>query len=329
MPEISVIMPVYNVEKFLPRCLDSLLNSTFRDFEVICINDGSTDKSLDILNNYKIKDSRIRIITQNNQGLSIARNIGLRNANAEYIYFLDSDDAIHPQCLEICYSLAKKHDAELISFLYEDYIWEERNSELKFPRANILINEENLKFIDRPLYYGFTNKRNRINYNVWTKFYKKQILAGVEFIPKIRYEDYPHTFIVLARNPKTIIVNEILYLYTTNPNSISHQKISVEQIREFKAGIFYVYSEYVKNKRVAELEYLRQELIPDLLRQQLKKCRASNIQIKKKMYKALEEEITELKEKKMIKYSDKRIIKCYAYIYCNRIRTFLYRKLQE
>ena len=63
MPEISVIMPVYNVEKFLPRCLDSLLNSTFRDFEVICINDGSTDKSLDILNNYKIKDSRIRIIT--------------------------------------------------------------------------------------------------------------------------------------------------------------------------------------------------------------------------------------------------------------------------
>ena len=94
MPKISVIIPVYNVEKYLRECLDSLLNQTFKDIEIICVNDGSTDGSLNILNEYASKDSRFIIINQNNQGLSAARNNGLNVAKGDYVAFLDSDDYI-------------------------------------------------------------------------------------------------------------------------------------------------------------------------------------------------------------------------------------------
>ena len=94
MPKISVIVPVYNVEKYLARCLDSIINQTLADIEIICINDGSTDNSLEILNDYAKKDSRIKIIDQTNAGLSCARNAGMQIAQGEYIGFVDSDDWI-------------------------------------------------------------------------------------------------------------------------------------------------------------------------------------------------------------------------------------------
>ena len=99
-PKISVVVPVYNLERYLAECLDSIINQTFKDFEIICVNDGSVDGSLKILEQYAAKDSRIRIISQENCGLSAARNAGIAVANAELIYPLDSDDIIAPNCLE-------------------------------------------------------------------------------------------------------------------------------------------------------------------------------------------------------------------------------------
>ena len=94
MTKISVIIPVYNSEKFLKKCLDSIINQTLNDIEIICIDDGSTDKSLRILNNFADKDNRITIINQKNSGPSAARNKGIENAKGEYIGFVDSDDWI-------------------------------------------------------------------------------------------------------------------------------------------------------------------------------------------------------------------------------------------
>ena len=94
MCEISVIIPVYNVESYLRQCLDSVVNQTFEDIEIICVDDGSTDGSLDILNKYASSDNRFKIISQPNQGLGTARNNGLKLACGNYIYFLDSDDYI-------------------------------------------------------------------------------------------------------------------------------------------------------------------------------------------------------------------------------------------
>ena len=92
MPKVSVIIPVYNVEKYLRECLDSVVNQTIKDIEIICVNDGSTDGSLDILNEYCSNDDRFVIINQENQGLSVARNNGLNSASGDYIAFIDSDD---------------------------------------------------------------------------------------------------------------------------------------------------------------------------------------------------------------------------------------------
>lgn len=96
MIEISVIIPIFNAEKTLKRCLDSILNQTFKNFEIICVNDGSQDKSIDILKEYKEKDNRIIIIQQENKGVSSARNAGIKIAKGKYITFIDSDDWIEP-----------------------------------------------------------------------------------------------------------------------------------------------------------------------------------------------------------------------------------------
>ena len=92
MPKISVIIPIYNVEKYLRQCLDSVVNQTIKDIEIICINDGSTDNSQAILNEYAKKDERFVVINQVNQGLSVARNNGLNSATGKYVAFIDSDD---------------------------------------------------------------------------------------------------------------------------------------------------------------------------------------------------------------------------------------------
>ena len=91
-PVVSVIIPVYNVEPYLRECLESVIHQTLREIEIICVNDGSTDNSLRVLEEYQGRDDRISVISQDNQGLSAARNCGMRYAGGEYIYFLDSDD---------------------------------------------------------------------------------------------------------------------------------------------------------------------------------------------------------------------------------------------
>ena len=110
---ISIIIPVYNVEKYLRECLDSLLNQTFQDFEIICVDDGSTDKSLEILQEYKRKDDRFVILQQRHSGAGSARNNGIRLAEGKYIQFLDADDYFEPTLLEEMYNHAEKFDADL------------------------------------------------------------------------------------------------------------------------------------------------------------------------------------------------------------------------
>ena len=179
MPKISVILPIYNVEKYLRRCLDSVLNQTFTDFEAICVNDGSPDKSLHILEEYAAKDSRIKIVTQENQGLSMARNNGLKVAKGDYIYFLDSDDAIHPKLLEIAYTFASKNNADMVCFGFE------KSDGIEYAPKNINIENLKYKVTDNPLNLALSNSKFRIPFNVWTKFYKKEILNGINFIKGI------------------------------------------------------------------------------------------------------------------------------------------------
>ena len=113
MVKVSVIIPVYNVEPYLKQCMDSVVGQTLKDIEIICVDDGSTDGSLDILREYAAEDNRIQIIEQKNAGAGAARNNGMRHATGKYLSFLDSDDFFEPRMLEKAYDLAEKDQADL------------------------------------------------------------------------------------------------------------------------------------------------------------------------------------------------------------------------
>ena len=118
MPKISILIPVYNVEKYLCDCLDSCINQTMQDIEIICVNDGSTDHSLEILERYASKDARIKVISQENKGQLIVRKISVAHATGEYILFLDSDDWLELNVCEKLYDAILKYDVEILQFQY-------------------------------------------------------------------------------------------------------------------------------------------------------------------------------------------------------------------
>ncbi len=116
MPLVSIIVPIYNVEQYLAECLDSLVNQTLKDIEIICVNDGSPDNSADIVREYIQADSRIKLIEQENRGLSGARNTGLKVAKGEYVYFMDSDDWLESGAMDICYQVAVTKGVDVVFF---------------------------------------------------------------------------------------------------------------------------------------------------------------------------------------------------------------------
>lgn len=120
-PDISIIIPVYNTSNYLRQCLDSILSQTLTDIEIICVDDGSSDNSLDILNKYKQKDSRIIILQQKNKGGGAARNLGLSVAQGKYLSFLDSDDFFNHNMLQSAYEHAERHNADVTIFKYREY----------------------------------------------------------------------------------------------------------------------------------------------------------------------------------------------------------------
>ena len=120
-PVVSVIVPVYNVEQYLPQCLDSIVNQTLKNIEIICVNDSSTDNSLNILNHYAEKDPRIKVVTQPNGGAGAARNRGLSLAAGKYLSFLDSDDFFEPDMLELAYNKAVCDKADFVVFQSDQY----------------------------------------------------------------------------------------------------------------------------------------------------------------------------------------------------------------
>lgn len=311
IPKISVIVPVYNVEKYLPACLYSLLKQTFTDFEVICVNDGSPDNSSQILDKYAKLDSRIKIINQKNQGLSMARNNGLLKASGEYIYFLDSDDELHYQTLEIVYTLSQLHNADLIC-------WEFTSDDInEFHKKKLDINKLDVKISASPIFLGTHKEKYRINFNACTKLYKRELLNGIEFISGIYFEDVPHTFTVLSKQPKTVVIDENLYYYRKNPNSITNQQSNPKQIRDYVTGLRFIYDLYKKANLNEELQFLSKTFIPNILQQQLGRCRHSNAVVKREMWELLNEEFKWLDSVNMIKWSNHRILRCWLYLKLN------------
>lgn len=188
---ISVIIPVYNVEEYLRECIDSVLNQTFYDFEVILVNDGSTDSSGEICDEYVEKDERVTVIHQKNGGLSVARNTGLSEANGKYVYFLDSDDYISGNALKTLLDIAENDDSDIVFFDAVSFAdTEDFTVSQNYIRKN--------KYLTDNGYNVFTSLTQAKEFHsaVPLLFIGRDFLieSGIKFVPGILYEDMVFTY---------------------------------------------------------------------------------------------------------------------------------------
>ena len=224
MPKISIIIPVYNTKQYLPDCLDFVLAQTFQDFEAICIDDGSTDNSLEILNQYTLKDNRIKVISQQNQGVSVARNTGLSHAKGNYITFLDSDDVISPYFLEKLYNALKKNPKA-------DFAWcdfKETLTPLNQKNERI---EKDFIFCQYPFDHFVNRKKPRIGASSCSKLYKKEPIENMQFPKGLTVgEDLIFLYTLLLKSSAAAYVPEVLYFYRMRENSAIHKPITQKRL---------------------------------------------------------------------------------------------------
>lgn len=229
--QISVIVPVYKVEQYLNRCVDSILNQTFTDFELILVDDGSPDNCGRICDEYAATNKRIKVIHQKNQGVSVARNVGIEYALttcSEWIAFIDSDDWVHPQYLEILYNTATKNKVNIVSCsFYYSVSNQEDNYEL------FEINK--IKAVKGTTEFLFVKKYMN-TYAPWGRLYRKSSFSAIRFPAGQRFEDMRTIYKVLYNNGKIAYIQNKLYYYFYNENGASFSKYTVEQaIDEVKA----------------------------------------------------------------------------------------------
>ena len=205
-PKVSVIIPIYNVEKDLPRCLDSVLAQSLADIEIICINDGSTDSSGEILHRYAKKDKRIKVLTQKNKGLSATRNRGLDEAKGAYVFFLDSDDYLHPQALEIFYTVAEKSNQPLVISTKFCRLGKQAPNVKTYVPQRVHYNTSK-----HPLRSLYTNKNRYVSAVAWNKLYRADIVRNYRFIEGIYFEDWPWTACLVASVNSLAYISENLY----------------------------------------------------------------------------------------------------------------------
>ena len=279
MPAISIIIPVYNVEKYLRRCLDSVLNQTFQDWQAICVNDGSPDDSAEILDEYAKRDARFVVVTKKNGGLSDARNAGMKHATGAYIMYLDSDDFIHPQTMEIAYSLAVRDGSDIVSFTY-DRIYRPQlmvRHILKMDTDNVVpmrmhkkynISKIKTRVTDDVYEYATERTHNKFNpkrkwlikhCQVWKNLYKRELIEDIPFIKGILFEDFPWWSRVMLRNPRVTIAPLPLYFYIPNFGGIVLSAKQLRIMQSLCAGISDAYVAYAENATDYQMQRWNEE----------------------------------------------------------------------
>lgn len=237
MVAFSVIIPVYNDEIYIKECLDSLKKQTFKNFEIICINDGSTDGTQRVLESYALNFPKFKIINQKNKCLSIARNNGLKEAIGEYIYFVDSDDILKENALEVAWNKCKEFNLDVLFFSFENF----SNSEAMICRYAHMIDSLKRKccYAQRPcsgqnMLVEF-NENNEYYVTVWAQIARKEFLKKnkIQFYPGILFEDNLYTMQVLLKSEKVMCINDILYGKRIRENSIVTRKENAENIKGF------------------------------------------------------------------------------------------------
>ncbi len=264
--KISIIVVANNVEKYLVRCLDSVLAQTFKDWNIVCINDGSTDNTKQILDTYASKNPRIIAIHKDYNGVSVARNIGLDNADAEYITFLDSDDTFVPTALEDMYNAINEQDAKDVDFIttQTNIVPEDPENPVTAKRANEMIDYMKIKDfgIKKIELDNFSESIAMTNCVVWGKLYKKDFITknNLRFMNEnIIHEDNGFFLKILACFPtiKTIKNFGVNYLIRTTSitGKLNQKPYRKKAKKDLKKSVFdacnFIKNKYTNNKRIA------------------------------------------------------------------------------
>jgi len=251
---ISVIVPVYNVDKYLEGCINSILSQTYSHFELLLINDGSFDYSYKICKTYEQKDKRIKVFVQENKGLSAARNLGIVHAQGVYITFVDSDDYVDAKYLENLYYSMIQNNLDLVVSCY--YSYEEKTNLLYYYHVekdsfSLVKNTEALNYV-------FIDHNFR---SIWAKMFRKELFNHIRFPVDKFYEDFFIFSNIIVQAKRIGYLKQNLYCYRIRENSIVHSDFSFKKIMcdiESYEEIIFIYAlQNIENSLAVE-HYTRQ-----------------------------------------------------------------------
>ncbi|MBR5396110.1 MAG: glycosyltransferase family 2 protein [Bacteroidaceae bacterium] len=247
MNKVSVIIPIFNVEKFLCRALDSLLVQSHQDWEAIMVDDGSTDHSVSIAQQYLERDKRFILITQENQGQAVARNNALKIVSGDYVMYLDPDDMFHPQAMEICVNASLRDNSDMVTFTYDHFYrtlnkWRHRlhlgNTKPRskhYKNYSYFVTENIFEHATESTYPQGINRKWKVKHcQAWRCLLKTDLARKARFAEGVKYEDVPWWGEILLNVKRTTITKLPLYYYYPNPDSFIMSAGIEEHIRSLK-----------------------------------------------------------------------------------------------
>ncbi len=248
---LSIILPIYKVEQFLPKCINTILGQSLADYEILLVDDGSPDSCPEICDSYAEKyNDRIRVIHKINGGLSDARNAGILEAKGRYIWFVDSDDYISENALETVVPHLKSADLDILLFNYQEVSLDKKKQVLKFKNENLISASD------------LVQKYSSIGIQAWTQIYSADFIKSnnLEFLKGSLYEDVIFNVQAYLLNPKIRVIEEVLYNYIQRPGSIMNEKITLKNLQSL-VNILDIYTSdvvqqyYPKNYVAGRLHY--------------------------------------------------------------------------
>lgn len=225
MHKITIIIPIYNVEKYLNKCIDSVVNQTYKNLEILLVDDGSTDASHAICDEWQIKDTRVKAIHKNNGGVSSARNIGLAAATGDYIVFIDSDDWVVDNFVETLYKSIIKNDADIAICEYLEINEDNKNISSQFNRVRLVDKTTTGKDLLKDLVF-----EKFCSVVVWNKIYKKSIFSNLRFKEGRFHEDEFIIHHILLKSKVVNCFSNPLYYYLIRSNSFMGEGFTVKRL---------------------------------------------------------------------------------------------------
>lgn len=238
MSKISIIVPIYNVEKYLKECVESILTQSFKNFELILVDDGSPDNSGKMCDEFALTDNRIRVIHKENGGLSSARNAGLDIIKGEYVCFVDSDDFIHKNMLKILNRLLTENNCEIAVGKFKKF---KDNDIIDFDNES----ESFMQTINSEKLIELAITDNEVTFSVCNKIFKSSLWDGIRFREKTYYEDEDLTYKIFDRAKNCVLCDKQLYYYRINNQGITNT-LSPKIIDQYytRKGMY----EYIRDK---------------------------------------------------------------------------------